>query len=96
MTETTNQTKPAGATSELSAVLADMLEQQERKEFEQWYVENAFDYVRDPIGSKLCADQWAAWKARSAMQTRCRGVARHGCDYMAPCGTVCDKCGNQH
>lgn len=38
----------------------------ERRAFEQWYVCNAFDYVRDPLGSKLCADQWAAWKYRAA------------------------------
>ena len=38
----------------------------ERKAFEQWYVENAFDYERDPLGSKLCGDQWAAWKYRAA------------------------------
>jgi hypothetical protein len=38
----------------------------ERRAFEQWYVENAFDYERDPLGSKLCGDQWAAWKYRAA------------------------------
>ena len=38
----------------------------ERAAFEQWYVENAFDYERDPLGSKLCGDQWAAWKYRAA------------------------------
>ena len=38
----------------------------ERVAFEQWYVENAFNYERDPLGSKLCGDQWAAWKYRSA------------------------------
>ena len=35
----------------------------ERQEFEQWYVENAFDIVRDPVGSGNCALQWAAWHA---------------------------------
>ena len=39
----------------------------ERKAVEQWYVENAFDYERDPLGSKLCGDQWAAWKYRAAL-----------------------------
>jgi len=38
----------------------------ERAAFEQWYVENAFNYERDPLGSKLCGDQWAAWKYRAA------------------------------
>jgi hypothetical protein len=31
------------------------------KAFEQWYVENAFDYVKNPIGSRDCALQRAAW-----------------------------------
>jgi len=33
------------------------------EEFEQWYVENAFDYVSNPIGSRDCGLQRAAWKA---------------------------------
>ena len=32
-------------------------------EFEQWYVENAFDYVSNPIGSRDCMLQRAAWRA---------------------------------
>ena len=40
-----------------------------REAFEQWYAENAFDYVRDPIGSRDCGLQWKAWKAcAEAMQ----------------------------
>lgn len=96
MENVTNVEEPAGAASGLSAELEDMIQQAERKAFEQWYAENAFDYVRDPIGSKLCADQWAAWKARASMQSKCRGVARPGCDYLAPCGMVCDKCAREH
>ena len=34
-----------------------------RKEFEQWYAENAFDYVSNPVGSRDCGLQWAAWQA---------------------------------
>ena len=32
-----------------------------RDEFEQWYVENAFDFKRNPIGSGLCGQQWFAY-----------------------------------
>lgn len=39
----------------------------ERKSFEKWYVEHVFDYARDPLGSALCGQQWAAWKARAAL-----------------------------
>ena len=35
----------------------------QRKQFEQWYVCNAFNYERDPIGSRDCGLQWAAWQA---------------------------------
>ena len=31
--------------------------------FEQWYVENAFDYVSNPIGSRDCGLQRKAWNA---------------------------------
>lgn len=37
-----------------------------RLAFEQWYTEHAFDYQRDPIGSRDCSLQWDAWRARDA------------------------------
>ena len=40
--------------------------EEERKAFQQWYVCNAFDYERNPIGSRECGLQWSAWKARAA------------------------------
>ena len=40
--------------------------EQERKEFEQWYVENVFNFKANPIGSRQCGLQWSAWKARAA------------------------------
>lgn len=39
----------------------------ERKAFERWYVENAFDYERNPIGSEQCADEWRGWLGRAAL-----------------------------
>lgn len=46
-----------------------------REEFEAWYVENAFDYVANPIGSRDCGLQWKAWQAASkAMQERCAEI----------------------
>lgn len=44
----------------------DLTDEQERKEFEQWYAENAFNFVANPIGSRECGLQWSAWKARAA------------------------------
>lgn len=35
-------------------------------EFEQWYVENAFDYATNPIGSRDCTLMRKAWKAALA------------------------------
>ena len=40
--------------------------EQERKEFEQWYVENVFNFKANPIWSRQCDLQWSAWKARAA------------------------------
>lgn len=34
-----------------------------RRAFEQWYIENAFDYPSHPIGSRDCYLQWESWKA---------------------------------
>jgi hypothetical protein len=31
--------------------------------FEQWYVTHAFDYGKNPLGSRDCGLQWEAWKA---------------------------------
>jgi len=34
-----------------------------RTAFEEWYTTNAFDYERNPIGSRECDLQWRAWRA---------------------------------
>lgn len=36
----------------------------EQEKFEEWYVENAFDYPSNPIGSRDCGLQRKAWNAR--------------------------------
>jgi hypothetical protein len=36
---------------------------------------------------------WTMWQARAKLQQPCRGIAHPGCDYLAGCGTVCNKCG---
>jgi hypothetical protein len=38
----------------------------DKKAFEQWYTGNAFDYERNPIGSKTCGLQRQAWQAALA------------------------------
>lgn len=49
----------------------------EREAFEKWYAESAFNYGRDPIGSRECGLQWAAWNARAhlAQQAQVVGAA---------------------
>lgn len=39
----------------------------ERAAFEAWYSQNAFNFERDPIGSRECGLQWKAWQARAAL-----------------------------
>lgn len=43
-------------------------DQAERARFEDWYVQNAFDYVANPIGSRDCALQWKGWQAALSAQ----------------------------
>ena len=40
-----------------------------RKQFEEWYSVNAFDYAANPIGSRDCDLQWRAWKGLAALST---------------------------
>ncbi|MBJ9964457.1 hypothetical protein [Burkholderia seminalis] len=54
----------------------------EREMFEQWYIENAFDYVANPLGSRECGLQWQAWQAgrrttpdREAIIEECASIA---------------------
>jgi|GEM_PF-6472713 len=35
----------------------------DRKRFEQWYADNCFDFIENPIGSRQCGLQWEAWQA---------------------------------
>ncbi|MBN7828356.1 hypothetical protein J5H37_02310 [Stenotrophomonas maltophilia] len=43
-------------------------DQAERARFEEWYVQNAFDYVANPIGSRDCALMRKAWNAALSAQ----------------------------
>lgn len=38
-----------------------------RRQFEAWYVENAFDYESNPIGCRDCGLMWKAWSAAVSM-----------------------------
>lgn len=60
-----------------------MTEDKSRSDFEQWYVENAFDYVRDPIGSRECGLQWKAWAAS-------RSSSRDRAEALEEAATVCE------
>jgi hypothetical protein len=41
----------------------------ERERFEYWYTTHAFNYSRDPLGSRDCSLQWAAWQAAQESQS---------------------------
>lgn len=49
-----------------------MSQDKERVAFEAWYSQNAFNFERDPIGSRECGLQWKAWQARAALQSSIR------------------------
>lgn len=55
---------------------------EQRKQFEQWYVTNAFYYERDPIGSHECGLQWKAWQA-AQLAAAAPGADDNGCKSCA-------------
>lgn len=80
-----------------------MIERMEREAFEDFMKSPPFEYGAErmtdlsawPGNYRAIAVQlaWGAWKARASLASQCRGVAHPGCNYLAPCGSVCDKCG---
>ena len=77
------------------STLQDMIEAAERQAFETWQ-QTSPDRLWNNGSAGLGATAWAAWQARGALQGKCRGVARDGCNYLAPCGGLCNKCGQRH
>jgi hypothetical protein len=45
-----------------------------------------------------CAGWWAAMQKMREQPARplCKGIPRRGCNYLNPCDTVCNKCGEIH
>ena len=80
--------------------LQDMIDALEREGFEAWAVaDTPFGTQRNDEGfyvSSWLENAWAAWKARGRLQSKCRGVTRDGCNYLAACGGLCNKCGRRH
>lgn len=73
--------------------------QDSRAAFEQWYACNAFDYVRDPIGSRECGLQWASWQAsreqalsEAANECKRLGTEYNANQYTAPMSTALAEC----
>ncbi len=77
--------------------LREMIARLERQQFEEWAIRERYA-ERDHTGLWFFGQHsgstlWVAWQARGLMQVQCRGVAHHGCNYLAACGGVCNKCG---
>ncbi|WP_445392565.1 hypothetical protein ACUDTH_02900 [Stenotrophomonas pavanii] len=58
-------------------------DQAERARFEEWYVQNAFDYEANPIGSRDCALMRKAWNAALSAQPSPGGQGGDDCDLLA-------------
>jgi hypothetical protein len=72
--------------------LAGVIARMEREAFEKWLM----DYLGPLTTNVEKSAMWAAWQARGALRVPCRGVTRNGCAYLAPCGSICNKCGHEH
>lgn len=80
-------------------LLADMIARTERKAFDRWCADNGHGTIDDmlaPLDRSLRELMWSAWQGRGALRIPCRGVTRDGCHYLAPCGSICNKCGHEH
>ena len=68
---------------------------EERQRFEQWYATHALNHERDPIGSRDCGLQWAAWQAGSeshrAELAECREDAERWRYLRDPATNVSDE-----
>lgn len=84
------------ADAKVANELNAMIERLERESFEKWYVENCFDLFNHPFGCRDYVIQWKSWQARGRLIQPCRGARREGCSYLAPCGAICDNCGQVH
>ena len=92
---------PNDVTVSLEQMLADM----ESVEFEKFVTAPPFEYSAErmtelsawPGNYRSLAVQlaWEAWQARAAFRQPCRGVRHPNCDYLAPCGSICNKCGQK-
>lgn len=70
------------------SAMQDMIDELERTEFQKFLDANG-ELTRLGVASFA----WCAWQARAAMMPKCRGVTHPGCNYLAACGSVCNKCG---
>jgi hypothetical protein len=94
-----DQTQPAGdfgstvglgvTAPKRAESLREMIDRLERQQFEEWVK----DYLGPLTTNFEKSAMWAAWQGRGALQSKCRGVAHPGCNYLAACGGVCNKCG---
>jgi hypothetical protein len=76
--------------------LQQMIADADRAAFETWAVGTGKAY-RDKNGLWFYRNGgdglFDAWQGRGALMPTCRGVAHRGCEYLAACGHVCNKCG---
>lgn len=75
----------------LAALIADL----ERQQFDQWARDNTGDgkLFSPGVSAATAPFYFAIWRGGFSFQRPCRGVKHNGCEYLAPCGGVCNKCG---
>ena len=84
-----------GTAPERASGLAAMIATLERQQFDQWARDNSGEgKLFSPGVSAVSAPfYFAIWRGGFSFKRPCRGVEHRGCNYLAPCGGICDKCG---
>jgi len=90
MTTTPIAAGPNDVTVSLEQMVADI----ELAEFEKQFGEEPDPNWRPEEGHhERWTAAWAGWQARGKLYKPCRGVSHPNCNYLAPCGSICNKCG---
>lgn len=78
--------------SGVSSALQQMIKYAQIEAFNNWAEKNT-DLVPKGTNATNSPILFRIWCGGQEHRPPCRGVQHPGCNYLAPCGSICDKCG---